>query len=131
MRNPSFLLPLLLMAGCAAADAEPQSSDNALSRMLAGRTAGTPENCVRIEPSQSLNAIGTGTIVYGSGRTIWHVRLRGSCPSIRRLDTLLVEPTGSQYCRGDHVRSIDPPSRIPGPVCVIESFVPHTRPGGP
>jgi hypothetical protein len=128
MRKALFFFPLLAAAtaGCAGSGAEPQGGQSELSRALAGRTAGPPQNCVPIESGRSLTVIERGQILYGSGRTIWRAQLRDSCPSLRRLDTLIVEPMGSQYCRGDHVRSVLPGSTIPGPVCVIESFVPYT-----
>ena len=128
MRKALFLVSLLAAAaaGCAGTGAEPQAGQGDLSRALTGRTAGPPQNCVPIEPGRSLTVIERGEILYGSGRTIWRAQLRDACPSPRRLDTLIVEPMGSQYCRGDHVRSVVPGSTIPGPVCVIESFVPYT-----
>ena len=133
MRGKPLLIALLaLTAGCAATSAEPRNEDplgkdNDTTRELARRTAGEPQDCVPIEPGRSLSAVERGTILYGGGRTLWLVRLRDHCPSIRRLDTLIVEPTGSQYCRGDRIRSVSPGSTIPGPICVIESFVPYTR----
>jgi len=39
----------------------------------------------------------------------------------------VTEPIGSQYCRGDIVRSFDRQSRIPGPACILGDFVPYTR----
>ena len=129
MNKGLFLIPLVAAAaaGCAGTGAEPQAGEDVLSRALAGRTAGPPRNCVPIESGRSLTVVERGMILYGSGRTIWLARLRDPCPSLRRLDTLIVEPMGSQYCRGDQIRSIDPVSRIPGPVCMIDSFVPYTR----
>ena len=133
MRAKPILIPLLaLSAGYAASGAEPRNedplgADNPTTRELARRTAGEPEDCVPIESGRSLSAVERGTIIYGGGRTLWLVRLRNGCPSIRRLDTLIVEPTGSQYCRGDRIRSVTPGTTIPGPICVIESFTPYTR----
>ena len=129
MRRSPLLIPLLaLAASCAGGEAEPQAGEAAAIRQLEGRIAGEPQRCVPIEQARSLTIVERGTMLYSSGRTIWLVRLRDACPSLSRFDTLVVEPMGSQYCRGDQVRSIDPGSTIPGPICVIESFVPYTRP---
>jgi hypothetical protein len=66
------------------------------------------------------------TLVYGTGGTIWANRLGPSC-GFGRDDILVTEPIGSQLCGGDIVRSIDRNSHIPGPSCVLQSFVPYTR----
>jgi hypothetical protein len=94
---------------------------------LAGRTAGAPQRCVSIEQGQSLRIADPQTVIYGSGRTIWINRLASSCPGADQFDALIVEPTGSQYCRGDRVRSVDPVSRMPGPACMLGDFVPYSR----
>ena len=67
------------------------------------------------------------TLLYGSGRTIWANLLAPHC-SFRFDDLLVTEPTGSYYCRGDIVRSLDRISGIPGPACVLGDFIPYSRP---
>lgn len=94
---------------------------------LAGRTAGAPQRCVSIQPSQSLRIAGPQTVLYGTGRTIWVNQLASNCPGMDPMDILIVEPIGSQYCRGDRVRTADPVSRLPGPACILGDFVPYTR----
>jgi hypothetical protein len=44
-----------------------------------------------------------------------------------RMQILVVEPIGAQYCRGDRVRTMDPVSRIPGPACTLGDFIPYSR----
>jgi hypothetical protein len=94
---------------------------------LAGRTAGAPQTCVSIEPAASLRIVNDRTVLYGSGRTVWVNRLASDCPGLNSMDILAVDVTGSQYCRGDRVRRLDPVSRIPGPTCVLGDFVPYAR----
>jgi len=113
----------VLVGSCA--PAQPASS-TAVSE-LAGRTAGAPQQCVPIQQTASLRIVGPGTVVYGSGRTIWVNQLASSCPGADRMDILIAEPTGPQYCRGDRVRTVDPVSRIPGPACILGDFVPYSR----
>src|SRR4249919_2804473 len=96
---------------------------------LSGRIAGEPLNCVRINSSsQSLRpAKDDGhVLLFGSGKTIWVNRL-GSCGFHRHNDVLVLDQTGSSLCRGDLVRSFDRLSKIPGPTCVLQDFVPFTR----
>jgi len=43
----------------------------------------------------------------------------------------VLDQTGSSLCRGDIVRSFDRLSKIPGPSCVLNDFVPYTRVASP
>ena len=115
---------LCIAAGCAPA-APP--TNNAPIAELAGRTQGVPQNCVPIRTGGSLRVIDRDTIIYGSGGTVWVSELRSDCPGLRPMDPLIVEPTGSQYCRGDRIREFEPVTRMPGPICVLGDFVPYTR----
>ncbi len=94
---------------------------------LAGRIAGKPQSCVSIHREQNMRVVNSRTLLYGSGKTIWLNHLRTECPGMNQMNILVTEPHGSQYCSGDTVRSLDPVSRIPGPVCVLGDFVPYSR----
>ena len=123
------LLPLLLvLAGCAVPGTEGPSRDQeALSRELADRSAGTPQNCISSRGPGALQVVDDRTIVFRDLDTVWVSRLPGACPGLRPLDTLVVETQGSQYCRSDRFRSVQPGSSIPGPYCVLGTFTPHRR----
>jgi hypothetical protein len=121
-----FALALALALGsCTAPPPPPQPQGPPLE--LAGRTAGGPQNCVTttqldvLRPSENAAHV----MLYGSGRTIWANNL-GSC-RFGYDDILVMQMYGPQLCRGDIVRSIDRLSRIPGPACVLNDFVPYTR----
>jgi hypothetical protein len=119
---------LLVAAGCAAGDGPTtRAAESELAQALAGRSPGEARNCVPIQSGRALRTIDAQTLLYDSGDTIWVNRLEGRCPGLRPSDPLIVEPTGSQYCRGDRIRSLDPVSRIPGPVCILSDFVPYRR----
>ena len=126
----TFLLAVILaLAGCAVgAVARGEREQAALDRELAGRVSGAPRSCVSGHSSQSLQALGNGIFVYRDGATIWVSRPRQRRPGFSPQSTLIVERHGSEYCRGDRVRAIDPGSTIPGPVCVLGDFVPYRRP---
>ena len=117
------LLPLLLLAACATGSA--READ--LSGELAGRTAGPPQDCVPASAGDSLVARDSRTIVYRHGDTIWVNRLAAACPGLRPMSTLIVEVHGSNHCRGDPVRAVEPGLSIPGPICVLGSFTPYRR----
>jgi hypothetical protein len=119
-------LVLLLLGSCAPA---PESTPGHTNE-LAGRVAGPPQRCVPIERGWSLRVAegDRSTLVYGFGRRIFANHLPKGC-GFNASDTLVVQPIGSDYCRGDFVRSIDPVSRFPGPSCYLGDFVPYTLPG--
>lgn len=96
---------------------------------LAGRVAGTSTRCLSIRPSSGLRVADGDrhTLISGSGRTVWSNSLGGSC-GFGSNDLLVFEPLGTQYCRGDIVRSVDRSSGMPGPSCVLGDFVPWVRP---
>ena len=96
---------------------------------LAGRVAGAPEHCVSISSSENLRVSDSDPhlMLYGNGRIIWANSLGPGC-SLNRDDIPVIEPTGSSFCRGDIVRSIDRTSHLPGRTCVFGDFIPYRRP---
>jgi hypothetical protein len=117
------LLPMLLLAACAAGPA----GEADLTTELAGRTAGPPQDCVAASPGESLVARDSRTLVYRRGATLWVDRLAAACPGLDPMSTLIVDVQGSQYCRGDRVRALDPGQSIPGPPCLLGPFTPWSR----
>ena len=111
-------------AGCA--PAQPAGAPAAIPE-LAGRTAGAPRTCVSADQSSAMRIVNDRTVLYSQGRTVWVNQLASECPGMNSMDVLAVEVTGSQYCRGDRIRRLDPTSNIPGPTCVLGDFVPYTR----
>ena len=125
-------LPLLLLAlgGCATqADRGPTGEQEELARDLAGRSAGEPQSCIPTQATSGLTGVDSRTVVQRSGRTIWVNRLDADCPGLRPFNTLIVEAHGSQYCRGDHIRMLEPGATIPGPICVLRDWTPYRTPG--
>ena len=66
-------------------------------------------------------------LLYRNGSKLWVNQLQDGCGGFGRWDVLVTEPIGTQYCRGDLIRSFDPVSKIPGPSCRLGDFVPYTR----
>jgi hypothetical protein len=124
MRPIPTLALLSALAACAAP--QPTAGDEAFERELATRVAGSPQDCVPASPGGgSLTIVARGTVGYRDGRTLWVNRLAGACAYMEPLDTLAVEGHGSQYCRGDQVRGLEPGRSIPGPICILGPFTPY------
>src|SRR4051812_47809063 len=99
-------LPLILLLALASCTRPMVPPGNDLAQAIAGRVPGPAKNCVSSQSGSSLHAIDSATVGYGSGSTIYVNRLGGSCPGLRELSTIIVEVHGSEYCRGDHFRSV-------------------------
>ena len=119
------LFSVLAAAGCTQATFP---SGRAPADALAGRIAGPPQSCVSALPTTSLRAIDPATLVYGFGATIYVNRLAYRCPGLTRTSTMIFELHGSQYCSGDHFRTVETGSTIPGPACFLGEWVPYRRP---
>ena len=116
-----------LAAALTSCTAPPPVQPNAPITELAGRVAGPPQRCVSNRQSEGLTPANRNTLLYGHGKTIYVNELQGGCGGFSRWDVLVLEPIGTQYCRGDLVRSVDPVSKIPGPTCRLGDFVPYTK----
>ena len=132
MRASICLMPLML-AACAGGSEPPRLTEKQAARLeaaLEGKVAGEPVNCVSRYPGSSLTAVSESVLLYRvSGRLIYRNDLIGSCTGLGRGDTLIIKPTGSQYCRGDIARSAD---LVTGSVtggCALGSFTPYRTPG--
>jgi hypothetical protein len=116
---------VFLLGSCAAP--QPFSSPRQPSE-LAGRTAGAPQRCVPIERDIGLRVDNNdrSTLLYGQGKRIWANHLARGC-GFTPGDILIIQPIGSDYCRGDFVRSVDPVSHFPGSSCNLSDFIPYMR----
>ena len=122
------LMPLaaIVLASCAAhPETGPTRDQDALARELAGMRAGEARSCIPTQGRQGLTIVDQRTLTLRSGRTLWVNRLEAPCPGLRPLDTLIVELHGSQYCRNDRIRGLEPGSSIPGPSCLLGDWRPY------
>lgn len=125
----TFLLPLLLLAGCAATA---ESADTAardrtrLDKALAGLTPGAPMRC--LDPVRVTQVRGfPGTILYVQARGIvYRNDVQGSCPGLRYGDTVITQSIGPRYCSGDLVRTRSPVGPVSGS-CALGDFIPYRK----
>ena len=117
--------PLLLLLGACTATVD--SASERLERELAGRSAGPAEACIPRTETRSLEVVDESTLVYRSGDRIWVNRLESNCPGLGPLSTLIIEPSGPRYCRGDRFSGLEPGTAFPGPACLLGEFVPYRR----
>lgn len=118
----------LLLSGCSAGSLDSAAPANGLPQELLGRVAGTPRACVSTIPNQAVRALNSSTIAYDQGVVIWVNRLLSACPGISPYNGIGIDQAGTQLCRGDRVRGLDPGGTVPAPGCNLQLWVPYRRP---
>lgn len=126
------VLGALALAGCVT-NAEPhqgraqERAERALADALKGRVAGEPTNCISTTIGDGPQIIDSRTLIYRQGSRVWRNDLDGGCPGLDPNDTLIIERHGSQLCKLDTIRVLQPGSSIPGPTCWLGKFTPYTK----
>lgn len=108
-----FALPVLaaLMAlpmQAAAAeepDTAPTKGEQRLAKMLEGRVAGEPQNCMPNLRNAQLTVIDGTALVYKTGGTLY-VNVPRDAEQLSDNDALVTSPTANRLCRTDIVRTI-------------------------
>jgi hypothetical protein len=133
MKTLSLILAgaAIALTGATAATARPsltERNEARLERMLEGRVAGEPVQCISAMRSNSLQVIEHVGLVYDAGDTIYVAR--ASDP--RQLgisDVPIIDRQGSQLCTFDVRQTVDRShGHITGAV-FLDDFVPYTKAG--
>ena len=121
-------LTILALAG--AADARPRMSGEAeLAKLLQGRVAEAPVECITTFPSSSdMTVIDKTALVFGRGNVIYVNRTQHP----REVDDdeiLVIKKFGSssQLCRTDIITTVDQGSRMYSGNVFLSQFVPYRR----
>ncbi len=136
MRGVPLIVAGLALAGCTAQAKEPVSDQGGqakLSKLLAGKTAGTPVSC--LPPtlrSRDMMVIDSRTVAFQDGRgRIYVNHLRGQCDNLGYGSyTLVTRSSGSGMCSGDIAQVTDVRTGATAGSCALGEFVPYTAPGG-
>jgi hypothetical protein len=126
MRALMLIAAAVTVASCSRPALPPGA---AFAQETAGRVAGPAQTCVSTFPQQNLRILDPQTVAYGWGNTVYINHLSGPCPALSQYNTIIVEGSiGSQYCRGDRVRGLEPGAIIAGPSCNLNDWVAYRRP---
>ena len=128
MRIP-VLAALAIIAFTGAADARPrETGEEELARMLNGRVAEQPVDCIRTWPNGNSSVIDGTAIVFGRGNVIYVNRTRDP-GSIDDDDALLIRKFGdaTRLCRTDIVTTFDTASKFYTGNVFLTEFVPYRR----
>jgi len=108
-------------------ETEMTEGEERLARMLEGRVAGEPQNCIRQLPSERMTIIDKTAYVYGRGKTIYVQRTQHP-ERIDRRDALVSQRfNATQICRQDVVTTIDPVLGFFTGAVFFDEFIPYTR----
>jgi hypothetical protein len=126
-----LMLKIMLVAAAIVASpaiaAHRGTPDVQLQKMLAGRVAGKPVNCISLSGSNSSQIIDGKAIVYRVGNRLYVNEPRSGAQSLQRDDILVTRTIGSQLCSIDTVRLIDRGSRFPRGFVSLGQFVPYSK----
>jgi hypothetical protein len=115
-----------LLAGTAV-EAKPRlSGEEQLAKMLEGRVAGQPVDCISLFDSRDQQVIDKTAIVYKGGSTIY-VNRPTNARDLDRDDVLVSNIHGSQVCKLDVVRLHDRSGGWFNGFVGLEQFVPYRK----
>ena len=112
------------------ADARPrQTPEEKLAKMLDGRVAGEPRDCIYLPSIRGSRIVDKTAIVYDAGRTLWVNRPRSGASSLDDDDILVTNlyGSGSQLCSIDIVRLHDRTSFFYSGFVGLGEFVPYRK----
>lgn len=102
------------------------TGEEKLAKLLEGRVAGEPRNCINTRVNSNSQVIDGTAVVYGRGRTIW-VNVPANAEDLDSDDALLVRQHGANLCRQDIVTTFDTAGRFYTGNLFLGDFVPYTR----
>ncbi|MEG3163409.1 hypothetical protein U1701_02265 [Sphingomonas sp. PB2P19] len=99
-----------------------------LNKLVAGRVAGKPVNCISLSSTQSSQIIDRTAIVYRAGGRLYVNVPRSGANSLNDDDILVTRVFGSQLCSIDTVNLVDRASRFQRGFVILGPFVPYDTP---
>jgi hypothetical protein len=136
MRRISLLLIGAVLASCTTAVAEQPTrtakGQQEFDRLIAGKVAGPPQNCLATFNTNDMVIIDDETIAFRQGSNRVYVNhLHSGCNGIASGFNALVtrQSSGSSLCRGDIAESRNVTSNLTTGSCVMGDFIPYTRAG--
>ncbi|RIV75814.1 hypothetical protein [Pelagerythrobacter aerophilus] len=115
-----------LFAGPAAAEEAKPKGEAELAKLLEGRVAGEPQNCVQTFPSTNMRIIDGTAIVIERGSTLY-VNIPQHPESLDDDDAMKIRRTSNQLCRSDIVTTFDRTGGFYTGNIFLGDFVPYKK----
>lgn len=122
-----FIVAALAAVPAASSAREKLAPEDQLAKLLEGRVAGEPQDCLPLTSLGSSQVIDKTAIVYRSGSTLWVNRPDGGANSLDDDDILVLKTTGSQLCSIDTIELRDRSSHMYSGFVSLGKFVPYRR----
>ncbi len=124
-----LLLAPIALTGCVSeryAERNRAQEANKLARLLGDRVPGEPQNCLDPRSNNGSESVGSQTMLYFQGSTVYRNDLIGQCSGLRSDDIPVITSTSGRLCRGDMIRTVSraSPSTTTGG-CTLGDFVPY------
>lgn len=95
-------------------------------KLLAGKTAGKPQDCIDTRFTQPQLSAYDGKLIYRVSKKLVYVTdTGGGCEGVARGDTIVTRQFQTRLCRGDIAQTVNLPARIPSGSCAMGAFVPY------
>ncbi|KQM96644.1 hypothetical protein [Sphingomonas sp. Leaf25] len=130
MKRLAWTAAALMLGACATPQQQAETEargDRLLASALAGRTPGTPQNCIPTGFIDGPQVIGDSLVYRQNGKRLWRTQVRDRCPFLRDDQIVVSILYGAQVCRNDRFRLIDRGSQIPSGDCTFGTFVPYDK----
>ena len=121
---------LAVTGSAVAAKSMKERGEARLEKMLDGRVAGEPSNCITtMRGSNNLQVIDGVALVYDAGNTIWVARPRDP-RMLDDNDALIMDRfSPSRLCAIEPMKTIDRTGGFFTGIVMLEDFVPYTKAG--
>ncbi|MCW0199518.1 hypothetical protein [Sphingopyxis sp.] len=124
---PAILAAAATLAAPAAFAKDTRTPEQQLEKLLEGRVAGTPQDCINLAATNSSQVIDKTAIVYRVGNTLWVNRPRGGADQLGDDDILVTKTTSSRLCSIDTVELRDRTSHMYSGFVSLGEFVPYRK----
>lgn len=115
------------LLGTVAADARPrQTPQQRLDKVLAGRVAGEPVNCIPQWQAREMQVFDKTAIVFGAGDTVW-VNVPHNRDHLDDDDIMVTRTSTGELCSIDIVQTLDRAGRFPNGFLNLGKFVPFRK----
>jgi hypothetical protein len=122
---------IALFAAGSASPALNEPDEAKLTRMLHGRLAGKPLDCLTLRYAQSSTVIEGTAIVFETAGTLYVNRPASGAESLSDLRTLFTRSLTGELCRGEAVGLIDTSTGNETGGIILGQFVPYRKKARP
>lgn len=130
LRSLALSCLTLAMVAAAPASADARSKltpEQRLAKMLEGRTAGEPSNCIPQSHISQTTVIDRTAIVYRVGSTLWVNRPKDPPRALDGSTVMVTKNSTNQLCNVDIVQLLDPSTRSWRGFIQLGDFIPYRK----